>query len=120
MRIKNTKLANEKLLVGNELVEFDSEGFAEIKDELGHGLLSLPFFGLVGKTKEKPTEVETPIEVEVEEVLEVEILGTGELEAVEKVNLEALTLVELKKIATEKGIEYPKNITKAKILELLK
>lgn len=109
MKIKNLKLKGEKLLVGNEFVEFDADGIAFFDDEVGEGLITLPNFIKI----EEPTQESEPEPTqEVKEVVEID-------DGVEEADYKTLSNEKLKELLDEKGIEYPKNAKKDKLIELL-
>ncbi|NLY08549.1 MAG: hypothetical protein GXZ11_01405 [Tissierellia bacterium] len=75
---------------------------------MGEGLLALPNYF---KADDELTAKDEVKELEVEEV-------AVDVEAA--VDYNELTTGELKKLLEEKGIEYPKNAKKDKLIELLK
>lgn len=59
MKIKNTNLKNQRLVLNNEALIFDKDGIAEVKDEEGKFLENLPGYEVVEeKATKKPTKKE--------------------------------------------------------------
>lgn len=58
MKIKNTSLKNQRLVLNNEALIFDKDGIAEVKDEEGKFLENLPGYEIVEKATKKPTTKE--------------------------------------------------------------
>lgn len=59
MKIKNTNLKNQRLVLNNEALIFDKDGIAEVKDEEGKFLENLPGYEIVEeKATKKPTTKE--------------------------------------------------------------
>lgn len=59
MKIKNTNLKNQRLVLNNEALIFDKDGIAEVKDEEGKFLENLPGYEIVeAKATKKPTTKE--------------------------------------------------------------
>ena len=64
MKIKNTNLKNQRLVLNNEALIFDKDGIAEVKDEEGKFLENLPGYEVVEEkaTKKTTTKEDETIE----------------------------------------------------------
>lgn len=91
MLIKNLNLASSNLIIGEESVEFDDQGIAEISTELANELSKLKGYELVDDIEED--------------------------EAV--VAYESLSNNELKDLIKEKGEKIPSGANKADLVEIL-
>lgn len=91
MLIKNLNLASSNLIIGEESVEFDDQGIAEIGSELANELLKLKGYELVDVIKEDASDIA----------------------------YESLSNNELKDLIKEKGEKIPSGANKADLVEIL-
>lgn len=104
MKIQNRKLINQVLIFNNKSIQFNEEGISEeLNDNEGEILLSLPFYEKVelGKKENKKSDEVINKDEKVEE------------------DYESKSVTELKKILTDKGIEFNDRAKKADLLKLL-
>ena len=62
MKIKNTNLKNQRLVLNNEALIFDKDGIAEVKDEEGKFLENLPGYEVVEEKATKKTDKNEVVE----------------------------------------------------------
>lgn len=112
MLIKNSILANSTLTVNKELITFDSNGLADVDNNLANELLKLKGYQSVEDKK----KVEEPKE---------EIIATGTVEVIEdeiktEPDYENLSNKELKELIKADGKKVPSGANKAELIDILK